>query len=171
MKRNLGSQIKWALYTGAFLLVFFFESCVFNRFPIRHAVPELAPLAVIAVGCFEGSMSGAVYGLIVGLFCNAVYYRSGAIMIPTCTVMGIVSGFTNGKTIGQTPLGMAVCSVFGMALLECGRVFYYHFFGGNPTDTLWAIAIPEGLYSLAFALPVYVLYWLIYRYYRTDSEL
>lgn len=171
MKRNLGSQIKWGLYAAGFLLVFFFESCVFNRFPISHAVPELAPLAVIAVGCFEGSLSGAVYGLCVGFFCNAVYYRSGAIMIPMCTVLGMCSGFTTGRQIGRTPLGMAVCSILGMALLELGRVGYYHFFGGNPLDTLWSIAIPEALYSLVFALPVYALFWVIYQHYRTDSEL
>lgn len=171
MKRNLGSQIKWAMYAGAFLLVFFFESCVFNRFPVRHAIPELAPLAVIATACFEGSSSGAVYGLAVGLFCNAVYYRSGGIMIPMCTLMGILSGFTSGRQIGRTPLGMVVCSVAGIALLELGRVGYYHFFGNNPLDTLWRIAIPEAIYSLVFALPVYGLFWLIYQHYRTDTEL
>lgn len=171
MKRNFGSQIKWSFYAAAFLLVFFLKSCVFNRFPIHHAIPELAPLAVIAVGCLEGSLSGSIFGLAVGLFCNAVYYRSGGIMIPMCTLLGILSGLTTGRQIGRTPLGMVLCSVVGIALLELSRVGYYHFFGKNAVDTLLAIAIPEGLYSLVFALPIYGLFWLVYRKYRTDLEL
>ncbi len=171
MKRNLGSQIKWGLYAAAFLLVFFVKICVLNRIPIAHAVPELAPLAVIAVGCLEGGRSGAIYGLCVGFFCNAVYYRSGAIMIPVCTVLGICAGFTAGRQIGRTPFGMVICSLFGVALLESARVSYYYFFGGNPLGTLCSIAIPEGIYSLVFALPVYALFWAVYRRYRTDMEL
>lgn len=171
MKRNLGTQIKWALYALAFLLVFFLESCVFNRFPICHAIPALAPLAAVAVGCFEGPRGGAAFGLATGLLCNAVYYRSGGIMIPICTLVGLLSGFTSGRQIGRTPLGMLLCSGVSITLLELARVGYYHFFGKNPLDPLRAIAVPEGIYSFAFALPVYGLFWLVYRRYRTDTEL
>lgn len=171
MRRNFGSQIKWGMYAAAFLLVFFLKSCVLNRFPIYHAIPELAPLAVIAVGCLEGSLSGSIFGLAVGFFCNAVYYRSGGIMIPMCTLLGLLSGFTTGRQIGRTPLGMALCSVVGMVLLELSRVGYYNLFGGSSLSTLWKIAIPEGLYSLVFALPIYGLFWLVYSRYRTDMEL
>ena len=49
MGRNNANLIKWISYAVAFLLIFFFESCVFNRFPAFGAVPMLAPLVVTAV--------------------------------------------------------------------------------------------------------------------------
>lgn len=41
MGRNNANLIKWSSYAVAFLLVFFFESCVLNRFPAFGAVPIL----------------------------------------------------------------------------------------------------------------------------------
>lgn len=171
MGRSYGSQIKWAAYAAGYLLLFFLKSSIFNRLPIHGAVPEVAPLAVAAVGCFEGTFGGAAYGLAVGLFCSAVYYRGGSMMIAICTVIGMLSGTTTNRQIGKNFLGGLVCGTMGILILEFCRVFYYHFFGRNSLETVLSIAVPEGLYSAAFIIPVYLLYVLIYLRFRTDTEL
>lgn len=171
MGRNYGSQIKWGMYALAYLILYFLKSCIFNRLPLMGAIPELAPLAVAAVGCFEGSFGGAAYGLAVGFFCSAVYYRAGSMMIPVCTLTGLLSGLTTRRQIGGNVLGVTLCGVLSLLLLEGTRVFYYHFFGNNSLETLRTIAVPEGVYSLLFLLPVYLLYAVIYSRYRTDTEL
>ena len=55
MIRNNANLIKWTSYALAFLLVFFFECCVLNRFPLHGAIPNLSILVVVAVALFEGS--------------------------------------------------------------------------------------------------------------------
>ena len=178
MGRNNGSQVKWTAYALAYVLVFFLITTIFNRIPFHGAIPELAPVAVAAVGCFEGSFGGAVYGLAVGFFSSAVYYRSGTMMIPICTVVGMLSGFTTRRQIGKTVLGGLLGGVLGIFLLECGRVGFYHVFGMNlretvsiPMDTLMKLAVPEAEYSALFILPLYFLYGAIYNRFRTDTEL
>ena len=94
MIRNNANLIKWTSYALAFLLVFFFECCVLNRFPLHGAIPNLSILVVVAVALFEGSINGAIFGLVIGFFCSAVYYRSGLMMIPIYTVIGACTGAT-----------------------------------------------------------------------------
>lgn len=171
MLRNHGSLIKWLLYTAVFFFLFFLESCVFNRFPICGGIPLLAPLAVITVACFEGSLSGSIMGLAVGVLCSLVYYRGGVLMIPCCTILGVLAGATTTKQIGKTLTGVLLCNVAGMFLLEFVKVWLQHIFQLIELSTLLRIAVPEGLYSLLFALPAYALFWLVYRKFRTDSEL
>lgn len=178
MGRNNGEQIKWTAYALAYVLLFLLKVLLFNRLPFHGALPELAPLAAAAVGCFEGSFPGAVYGLAVGFFSSAVYYRSGTMMIPICTVVGMLSGFTTRRQIGKTVLGVVLCGALGILLTEASRVGFYHLLGMNlrqsagiPMDTLLSIAIPEAEYSALFLLPVFFLYGAVYDKFRTDTEL
>jgi hypothetical protein len=178
MGRNNGSQIKWAAYALAYALCLFLKITLFNRLPFHGTLPELAPIAAAAVGCFEGSFSGALYGLVIGFFSSAIYYRSGTMMIPVCTVIGMLSGFTTRRQIGKTVLGVVLCGALGILLMEASRVGFYHLFGMNlrqtesiPMDTLLKLAIPEAEYSAAFLLPMFFLYAAIYNRFRTDMEL
>lgn len=171
MARNHGSQIKWGLYALAYLVLAFLKLNLLNHLPYHGAFPELAPIAAAAVGCFEGPFSGSLYGMGVGLFCCSVYYRGGSMMIPICTLAGLLSGFTYRLQIGRNFLGVSLCGTLSVFLMEGVRLFYYHFFGGNDMEVLMRIAKPEVLYSLLFVIPIYFLFVLIYVNYRTDMEL
>lgn len=170
MIRNNANLIKWTSYGLAFLLVFFFESCVFNRFPIHGAIPMLAPLVVVAVALFEGPINGAVFGLVIGFFCSSVYYRSSLMMIPLFTLIGAGTGATRKQKIGRSLLGCAVCSLCGMGLLELFQVGK-QFLHGNGLPVLLHLAAAEALYTLPFLVPVYALIHAVYQRVRTDFEL
>lgn len=159
------------MYVLAYLVMHLLKVGFFNRFPVNGAVPEIVSIAVAAVGCFEGSLSGALYGLGVGLFCSTVYYRGGSMMIAICTLVGWLSGLTTNRRVGKNFLGVTLCGSLSIILLEGIRVFYYFVFGGNDMETLLSIAIPEGLYSLVFVIPMYFMFAIIYINFRTDMEL
>lgn len=171
MLRNHGSLIKWLTYSGGFLLLFFLERCVLNRFPIYGCTPVLSILAVVTVACFEGCLSGSIFGLCIGVLCALVYYRGGALAVPVFTLAGLLAGSTTNKQMGKTIPGVLLCNLGGILLLEGARVWIRWFFRLDALATLLRIAVPEGLYSLLFVLPVYGLFWLIYRKFRTDSNL
>lgn len=170
MIRNNANLIKWTSYALAFLLVFFFECCVLNRFPLSGAIPNLSLLVVVAVALFEGSINGAIFGLAIGFFCSAVYYRSGLMMIPIYTIIGACAGATRKEKIGRSLLGCAVCSLGGLIFLEVCQVLRF-FLGGTALSVLAALALPEALYSLPFLIPIYFLVHAVYKRVRTDYEL
>ena len=170
MIRNNANLIKWTSYALAFLLVFFFECCVLNRFPLHGAIPNLSILVVVAVALFEGSINGAIFGLAIGFFCSAVYYRSGLMMIPIYTVIGACTGATRKEKIGRSLLGCAVCSLGGLIFLELCQILRF-FLKGTSLSVLASLALPEALYSLPFFLPIYFLIHAVYKKVRTDYEL
>lgn len=171
MGRNNANLVKWTSYAMAFLFVFFFESCVLNRFPAFGAVPILSPLVVTAVALFEGSLNGAFFGLAVGFFCSAVYYRSGLMMIPVFTIIGVCTGATRKQKIGRSLLGCIICGLGGMVLLELCHMASGLLFQGNPLSTVAQVALPELVYSMIFLIPIYLLIRTVYRRVRTDTEL
>lgn len=159
------------MYTLSYLALYLLKLGVLNRIPYRGALPELAPIAVAAVGCFEGPLSGSLYGMGVGIFCCAVYYRGGSMMIPICTLIGLLSGLTYKNRVGKNFLGVSLCGILSVFLVEGVRVFYYHVFGKNSIETLMVFAKPAVQYSLIFVIPIYFLFAFIYIRYRTDTEL
>lgn len=171
MARSNANLIKWLSYAAAFLVVFFFETCVLNRFPIHHGTPILAPLVVTAVALFEGPVNGAVYGLVVGFFCSAVYYRSGLMMLPVFTIIGALTGTTRTQRIGRSLFGCAICALAGLALLELCHIMVGLLFHGTALLAMVRVALPELIYSMVFLIPVYLLIRTVYRKVRTDSEL
>lgn len=171
MVRNHANLIKWFSYSVAFLFIFFFESCVFNRFPAFGAIPMMAPLVVVAVALFEGSINGALFGLAVGFFCSAIYYRGGLLMIPLLTIIGACTGATIKQKIGRSLFGCAICGLGGMALLELAHMSYRLLFQGTSLSVLVQVALPELLYSMVFLIPIYLLIRTVYHRVRTDFEL
>lgn len=170
MIRNNANFIKWTSYALAFLLVFFFECCVLNRFPICGAIPKLSILVVVAVALFEGSVNGATFGLVIGFFCSAVYYRSGLMMIPIYTIIGAGAGATRKAKIGRSLLGCAACSLGGLVFLELCQIVHF-LLKGTAFPVLSSLALPEALYSLPFLIPIYFLIHAVYKKVRTDYEL
>ena len=159
MIRNNANLIKWTSYALAFLLVFFFECCVLNRFPLHGAIPNLSILVVVAVALFEGSINGAIFGLVIGFFCSAVY-----------SVIGACTGATRKEKIGRSLLGCAVCSLGGLIFLELCQILRF-LLKGTSLSVLASLALPEALYSLPFFLPIYFLIHAVYKKVRTDYEL
>lgn len=171
MARNHGALIKWLAYSGGVLLLSFLEQCVLNRLPIYGCTPVLAILAVVTVACFEGCKSGSILGLCVGVLCALVYYRAGQLMIPVCTLAGLFAGATTDRQMGRTLPGVLLCDLGGLLLLEGVNVCVYAFFWRQELHGLLRIAVPEGLYSFLFALPVYALFCALYHRFRTDGNL
>ena len=171
MGRSNANFIKWVSYAAAFLFLFFFESCLLNRFPVQHATPVLAPLVVTAVALFEGPVGGAGFGLAAGLFCSAVCYRSGLMAVPVFTLIGALSGATRTQRIGRSLFGCAICALGGLAILELARFANVALLHGSAPRAMLRIAVPELVYSMVFLVPVYLIIRTVYRKVRTDSEL
>ena len=107
MIRNNANLIKWTSYALAFLLVFFFECCVLNRFPLHGAIPNLSILVVVAVALFEGSINGAIFGLAIGFFCSAV----NLVFLELCQILRFFLKGTSLSVLASLALPEALYSL------------------------------------------------------------
>lgn len=62
--------IKWVLYTLAGLLWAMVQAALLRRFTIWGVIPFLYPLIAAIPATLEGSVSGTVYALATGIFCD-----------------------------------------------------------------------------------------------------
>lgn len=161
---------KWLTYSGAFFLFFFLERCVLNRWPLWGGTPMLAPLTAAAVGFFEGAFAGSLFGLGTGLL-SALAIGPGSARLVWCyTAIGIACGATLNKALGRTFPGYLLCALGSLAFLEGGQLLIrLLFLDGEPRPVL-TLAGAEGLYSLLLAPVIYLVFWAVYRRFRSELE-
>ncbi len=100
---------KWLFYFLALLPVWFLEAAVLRHMPFFGVFPMLLPLAAVAVAVLEGSVSGAGFGLAVGVLCDAAYYGTGGSMIIVISLIGAAAGCDSIR-VQQELLGLSLCS-------------------------------------------------------------
>lgn len=143
-------------YLLALLPLLLCESLLFPRLPFEGAQPFLLPAAVCLLSLREGVAGGAFWGAVFGLF--AVLLGEGLAMLFLLSLLGAVCGyaFCYGLQRGFLSCLLAVfLGQLGLTLLHMGVLsirFGAHYFA------LFAIALPELLWSLCFFPLVYLLF-------------
>lgn len=153
--------IKWLIYALGTAVVWMAETLFLNRVPLFGVIPVLLPLAAVAVGLWEGTLPGAVFGLCLGVFADAVYPGlPGGMTLGLCLI-GWLTGAMSRYRVRQNLLGYLICAVCAMTALELCRVLsalLSHL--GGVREILW-LAFRELACSLVYALPIYLLFKLI----------
>jgi cell shape-determining protein MreD len=152
---------KWSSYALAFLLVAALENLLFVNLPVWGVVPIMAPLAVVAVGVLEGSTAGAIFGVVAGVFCDALYLGTSGGMTIACTLMGLFSGVIT-QSFRASLAGCYICSALSLVALDGFRVVT-RLLRGAALEGLLRIAVPEICYSLVLTLPIYLIFRAVYR--------
>lgn len=155
---------KWLSYGGAFLLCFFLERCVCNA--LLPVPPLLTPLTAAAVGFWEGSETGALFGALTGMLAWSA--TGAARMIWLLALIGWLCGLSIHRSLGRTFPGCLLCAIGAMALVELVQMAMV--FDGTNLPAVGAIALREGLVSLLFAPGVGALFSALYRRFRPSLE-
>lgn len=155
--------VKWLIYALGVAAVWMAETLFLNRLPLFGVIPVLLPLAAVAVGLLEGAFPGAVFGLCLGMFADAIYPGlPGGMTLGLC-VMGWLAGAMSQYRVRPNLPGYLICAVSAMTALELFRAlsaFLSH--RGAVRDILWLAARELGC-SLVYAIPVYLLFKLFNR--------
>lgn len=155
--------IKWGHYWAAALVVFFLERCVFARLPVLGVAPMLIPLAVVMVAALEGSAAGAVFGLVTGALCVITLPRASLWLILLYTVIGLMCGVVAQYAVSRGPMGGLFCAAITLIFIDGARIFYWAVWRNASLLPLLKVAVPEVLYSLVLALPIYLMFWRVYQ--------
>lgn len=158
---------KWLLYALGVLVVWIAEALFLNRLPILGVIPVLLPLAAVAVGLWESALPGAVFGLCLGIFADAVYPGlPGGMTLGLC-IIGWFTGAMSQYRVRQNLPGYLICAVAAMVALEIVRVLIALLSHLAPTGVILSLAGRELACSLLYAIPVYLLFKLIHHFVST----
>lgn len=80
------------VYFGVLLLVLFVQNVILSRIAIFGVHALIAPIAIVAVGFFEGGVWGGVFGLVMGLFCDMTLNDTKVLLTVVFPLIGFVSG-------------------------------------------------------------------------------
>lgn len=144
----------WTGYGAAFLVAWFFSAGIFVHFPLMGSVPNLAPVCIAFVAVLEGSFSGSVFGLILGLFCWLMTGDGSMILLGS--VIGMVAG------LGRPHRGWVSCmlsALFALTAVNGVRLLA----GGGSGAVMLRIAGGEMAYSALLALLFCPMFRLIHR--------
>lgn len=154
--------IKWLVYAVALLPVWFLEVYVLNRISFFGVSPMLLPLAAVSVAVLEGAEPGAVFGLAVGVLCDAIYGSAGSMTL-SIALLGAAAGIAAQYLVRQNLVGCLLCSagaLFFIDLFRVGRRLILHV---APLPVLLGVAVPEFFLSLAFVPLVYAIFRWVYN--------
>lgn len=154
--------VKWAVYAVALLPVWFLERYILARVPVFGVQPMLLPLAVMAVAVLEGSVAGAGFGLAVGVLYDALALRGMGAMILGLTLLGLAAGIAAQYVLNQGFVGCLICSAVSLCLIDLVRSLI-RLAQGVALPALLRVAVPEILWSLVFAWPVYLIFRWVHR--------
>ena len=149
--------IQWTAYTVALMLVAGVQQLILSRFPVFHVVPVLLPLALCACAALEGPQAGAGFGIAVGIFMTAAA-GGGFWRLAVCSAAGFLCGLITRFGLPQPLLGHLVCCSLVMGIRTVWCVVSRLVSGSAGLAILLRVAVPEFLWSMVFALPVYFLF-------------
>ena len=155
--------IKWTVYAVALLPVWFMDQFVLPRIPLFGVSPMLLPLAAVAVAVLEESVSGAGFGLAVGVLCDAVYYGGWGGMTLGMCLIGWGAGAAAQYVLRPNFGGCLLCSAGALAAIDLFRVAAGLFTGLGSLSGLLEVAVPEILWSLCFVCLIYPWYTWVRR--------
>ena len=152
---------KWIVYALALLPLCLLDQYILGRIFLQLPAPLLYPLAVAAVGLWEGPFAGSLYGLGTG----AVWWLGGesSLVILLLCLAGLAAGVAANNGLRPNFFGyLLLC----LALLLAGdavRCAVWMAIGAAGPGALLPVMGGEVLCSLLFAVPVYLLYRVAWR--------
>lgn len=154
---------KWLIYTLGVAVVWMAETLFLNRLPLFGVIPVLLPLTAVAVGLWEGAFPGAVFGLCLGVFADAVYPGlPGGMTLGLCLI-GWLTGAMSQYRVRQNLPGYLICAVAAMAAMAMARTAAALLSHLGAAGDILSLAGREMACSLVYAIPVYLLFYLLHH--------
>ena len=156
--------VKWLIYALGVAVVWMAETLFLNRLPLFGVIPVLLPLTAVAVGLWEGAFHGAVFGLCLGVFADAVYPGlPGGMTLGLCLIGWLTGAMSQYRVRPNLP-GYLICALGGMTALEFFRVLSALLSRLGAPAAIFSLAGRELACSLLYAIPVYLLFKLLHHW-------
>jgi len=144
--------IKWTAYGVALAVI-----AIVNYYllpPLPMTLPLMLPMAAVAAGTLENPKFGAGFGLMAGLLMSCLGHRS-LLCIPLLSAAGWLCAILARHVLRQDLVGHMIYSCIFALLWEGVQVIWLLTRSAAPLPRLMQVALPELLWTLIFAVPIY----------------
>lgn len=150
------SFIRSFAYVPFFIILYVLQAAVLPRAPIFGVKAHVLPLAVAAAGVCGGFVTGGTAGLFAGMLTDLSYNEPTIYFTIIFCLAGLLCGYLcDTVLIRGLPAYFAV-SVMTLLISGAAELARAFVTGGAAVIALSGIVLIEALFSLAFALPVYL---------------
>ena len=152
--KNKTRLFKWLCYGICFLIFTALQTSVFSRFPLRGAVPMLAPAAAVIVTMLDGTTDAVVFSMIAGIIADGLTGASGFYTLTLCLTSAVIMSLME-KLVARSKMMMFIMSgvvtVTEHVLRAAVTALFAH---ASSSEALWATTLPELLYTLVITIPM-----------------
>lgn len=153
---NLDKLRRGIIYAFLILVVMFFQTSLLSRIAPLGVRAMLLPIAVAAVGMFEGGVWGGVFGLFLGLTADRSYTGNLVMFTVLFPVIGFGVGLASEYFINRRFFAFLLASAIALLLTAFCQMFELLVFAGASPFALIKMAVMQTLWSLPFTPLLYL---------------
>lgn len=151
---------RWALWALLLALALVLQATVCSHLKLMGVMPLLLPVAAVCVAMMGSAEFGAVIGLAAGL----IGYLGGdalAFTIPALCFAGALAGGLCSRYFTRSLPPALLLSAIALLVCELPAWMFRTSQGYAPPYSVFTVLLPELVYSLLYAFPLYWLSWRI----------
>lgn len=143
------------VYLGVMLLVLFVQNIILSRIAPLGVYALIPPIAVVAVGYFEGGVWGGVFGLLMGLFCDMGFNDTPVLLTVVFPVIGFISGALAMFFVNKRFFSFFFVCLAALVLTAACQMFRFIAIADTNILPVLGVAGLQTLWSLPFTFAIY----------------
>ncbi|MEF9970859.1 MAG: hypothetical protein RR731_00935 [Oscillospiraceae bacterium] len=121
---NIEKVRKAFIYAGFSLLVLLVQDIILARIQLFGVRAILLPVAVVAIGFFEGGIWGGVFGLIIGVFGDMSFNDSPVLMTVIFPFIGFFAGVLRSFFVNKRFFSFFFVCVAALIITALAQMFH-----------------------------------------------
>ena len=152
---NIEKVRRAIVYFGVMLLVLLVQNDILSHIEVFGVHAIIAPIAVVAVGFFEGGVWGGVFGLFMGLFCDMYYNDTASLLTVAFPIIGFLSGAAVMDFMNKRFFSFFIVCLAALVLTALCQMFRFIAMADANILPVLLTAGLQTLWSLPFTLAIY----------------
>ena len=149
---KLRRAIVYALVLAA---VFILQDLLVARIHLFGGLAMMIPVAVVAIGLFEGRIWGGFLGLAAGYLMDLGYTEQTVLFMILFTAIGFFAGVLGKYLLHKGFVSYLVLVAAAMLLITAAQMFRFLFFTDTDAWAVWRTGLLQILWGIPWAIPVY----------------
>ncbi len=151
------SKLRRAIvYALLFVVLFVLQELIVSHIRVMGVRALLVPAAVVAIGLLDGGGWGGFMGLAAGFFCDMGYTEQTVLFTVLFPALGFFCGVLGKYLLRKGFLSYMTLCALCLALVTLCQMFRFLFFTATDPAVVYRIGLIQLLYSLVWAIPVYI---------------
>ena len=153
---DLSKLRRGIIYALLFLVLFVLQDLVISHITVFGVRALLIPAAVVAIGLLDGGAWGGFAGLAAGFFCDMGLSEQTVLFTILFAAIGFFCGALGKYLLHKGFVSYLVLTLIALAIITFCQMARFLFFTDTDALAVYRIGLIQVLYSLAWAVPIYL---------------